>query len=205
MIKVKICGTTNLEDALTAIRCGADALGFIFWNRSPRCVDAKTAHRIIGDLPPFITTVGVFVNEAADVVNTIVKDCRLDRVQLHGDETPEYCDKIHAKTIKVFRVKEAEDIKAIRDYNNVSTYLLDAYLEGLPGGTGRVFNWDLAVDAKKFGPIILSGGLTPENVKEAVLKVRPYGVDVCSGVELKPGKKDPEKVLRFVKEVRGFQ
>ncbi len=199
--KVKICGMTNIEDAIMAVEAGADALGFIFYPKSPRSIDTKSAARIIKELPPFVLTVGVFVNDTPDLVNKTVAECGLDRVQLHGTEGPEYCAKVNAKVIKALRVSEISDISVIKEYC-VSAYLLDAYHEDLHGGTGKTFDWDIAVAAKRFGNIILSGGLTPENVQDGIRRVKPSVVDVCTGVESRPGKKDPEKIKRFIEKVK---
>lgn len=199
--KIKICGITNIEDAMAAAGAGVDALGFIFYPKSPRGVDMKTAARIIKELPPFVLSVGVFVNETPEQVNRVTAECGLDRVQLHGTEGPSYCGRVNAKVIKALRVSDIKDVDAIKDYC-VSAYLLDAYQEDVHGGTGKTFDWDIAVAAKRFGNIILSGGLTSENVQEAVRRVEPYVVDVCTGVEMKPGKKDPEKMKRFIEKVR---
>lgn len=199
--KIKICGITNIEDAMTAVHAGVDALGFIFYPKSPRGVDTKAAARIIKELPPLVLSVGVFINETPDVVNRAVAECGLDRVQLHGTEGPGYCGRVSSKVIKAIRVSDVGDIDAIKDYC-VSAYLLDTFQEGMHGGTGKTFNWDIAVAAKRFGNIIVSGGLTPENVQDAIVHVKPYAVDVSSGVELRPGKKDPEKIKWFIEKVR---
>ena len=202
MVRVKICGITNADDALLAAECGADALGFVFWKESPRYVEPGEAGRIIGKLPPLITPVGVFVDESLERVNEIACGARLGAIQLHGSETPEYCSRVNAAVVKTFRIKEGMDINPMGGYR-VSAYLLDTFRAGTPGGTGITFNWDIALEAKKFGRIILSGGLNPENVKEAVLRVNPYAVDVSSGVELRPGKKDPDKISGFIKNAKG--
>ncbi len=196
--RVKVCGTTRLKDALLAVECGADAIGFIFYKKSPRYVSAKVAGEICSKLPPFVHRVGVFVNEAADKINRIVDRCGLDAVQLHGDESPAFCKKIKCRVIKVVRVKDTSSLKEMSRYS-VDAFLLDTYKENQWGGTGNVFDWKLAARAKKYGPVILAGGLNPRNVKEAIQKVRPYGVDVSSGVEQSPGKKDPKKVKAFLK------
>jgi phosphoribosylanthranilate isomerase len=198
MVQVKICGITSLEDAHTAVDCGADALGFVFYPPSPRYVTPEQAARIIRALPPFVTTVGLFVDVTCDVVNEMVACCGLDRVQLHGRETPEFCRQISRPVIKAIRIKNAESLSPVPDYV-VSAYLLDAYVEGaLPGGTGASFAWELAARAKPYGPIILAGGLTPENIDSAIAQVRPYGVDVSSGVERLPGVKDHQKIRHFI-------
>ena len=199
--RVKVCGTTRLKDALLAVECGADAIGFIFYKKSPRYVTAKTAKEICSKLPPFVHRVGVFVNETADKINRIADRCGLDAVQLHGDESPAFCKKIKRRVIKVVRVKNTASLKEMSRYA-VDAFLLDTYKEHQWGGTGKVFDWELATRAKKYGPVILAGGLNPGNVKEAIQKVQPYGVDVSSGVEQSPGKKDPRKVKAFLKALR---
>jgi phosphoribosylanthranilate isomerase len=200
-MKVKICGITNLEDALYAADCGADALGFIFYAKSPRCVTPDKAASIISQLPPFITTVGVFVNERPDEMIRIMKMTGIKVLQLHGEETAETC-KIWSPVIKSFRVKNMTDLKQLEQYPCASACLLDTYSEAEYGGTGRVFNWDIAVEAKKICRIILAGGLTPENVEAAALHVKPYAVDVASGVEAEKGKKDLNKVKVFIERAK---
>jgi phosphoribosylanthranilate isomerase len=200
-VKVKVCGTTRLKDALLAVECGADAIGFIFYKKSPRCVSVKTAKEICSKLPPFVHRVGVFVNETADAINRIADRCGLDAVQLHGDESPAFCKKIKHRVIKVVRVKDLGSLKGLSRYP-VDGFLLDTYKEDQWGGTGKVFDWELAARAKRYGPVIIAGGLNPRNVKAAIQKVKPYGVDVSSGVEQSPGKKDPKKVKAFLKAVR---
>ena len=201
--KVKICGTTSLNDALLAIESGADAVGFIFYKESPRNISEKDVKDIVVRLPPFIETVGVFVNETSDKVNRIAEQCRLTAVQLHGDESPAFCRRIKRRVIKAVRVKDAESLKGMSGYD-VSGYLLDAFNEESRGGTGKIFDWNLALRAKKQGPVIIAGGLNPFNVYTAIHRVKPYGVDVCSGVEKSPGIKDPGKVCEFIKAVRKF-
>jgi len=201
--KVKICGTTSLKDALLAIESGADAVGFIFHKESPRNISQKDVKDIVVQLPPFIETVGVFVNETSDKVNRIAEQCRLTAVQLHGDESPAFCRRVKRRVIKAVRVKDAESLKGMSGYD-VSGYLLDAFNEESRGGTGMVFDWNLALRAKKQGPVIIAGGLNPFNVYTAIHRVKPYGVDVCSGVEKSPGIKDSEKVDEFIKAVRKF-
>jgi phosphoribosylanthranilate isomerase len=198
MVQVKICGITSLEDAHTAVDSGADALGFVFYPPSPRYVTSEQAEQIIRTLPPYVTTVGLFVDVTSEVINETVARCGLDRVQLHGREPPAFCRRIGRPVIKAIRVKNAESLKPLPDYQ-VAAYLLDAYVEGaLPGGTGAPFPWELAVQAKPYGPVILAGGLTPENVETAITQVRPYGVDVSSGVERAPGVKDRRKIRQFI-------
>lgn len=198
MCKVKICGITNLEDALIACEYGADALGFIFYKKSPRFIDPEQAKEIVKGLPPFITTVGVFVDEELYKINEIVEKIGLNVVQLHGNESPEFCKGIERKVIKAVRIGKGQMVKIPLQKYSVSAYLLDTYQEGIPGGTGETFNWEIAKEAKRFGKIILAGGLTPQNVAEAVRIVMPYGVDVSSGVEEVPGKKDSKKIKDFI-------
>ena len=202
-IKVKICGTTSLKDAFLAVESGADAIGFIFYKMSPRNISQKEAKEIILQLPPFIETVGVFVNETSDKINRIAEQCKLNSIQLHGEESPALCRRVKRKVIKAFRVKNADSLKSIASYN-VSGFLLDSYNDGSKGGTGQVFDWNLALRVKKQGPVILAGGLNPYNVFTAIHRVKPYGVDVCSGVENSPGIKDHEKIRAFIKSVRRF-
>lgn len=201
MTRVKICGITNIDDAASAVECGADAIGFIFFEESPRHIEVEEAGRIASELPPFITTVGVFVNEGADRVNSIVKSAGLDCAQLHGEEAPEVCRAVEARVIKAVRVSGRDDLRGLDSYD-VRAFLLDTFCEGVKGGTGRTFDWDIALEAKKLGTVILSGGLTPENVADAIRHVRPWAVDVTSGVEKAPGRKDPEKIKRFIDGVR---
>lgn len=201
-VKIKICGMTSIEDTLLAVKGGADAVGFIFYKKSPRAVSAKTVKSIVSALPPFIETVGVFVNETADRINRIADSCNLSAVQLHGDESPAFCKKIRRKVIKAVRVQGKESFKGLSSYK-VSAFLLDAFSEEQRGGTGETFDWRLVSEGKKYGPIILAGGLDPKNVAHAIQKVKPYAVDVCSGVERQPGQKDPVRLKAFIKAVHG--
>ena len=201
--RVKICGITNLADALAAIEAGADALGLNFYEKSPRHISLKTAAEIASHLPPFVMRVGLFVNAPEELVTRAIGECSLSLLQFHGDEPPDFCTHFGLMSMKAFRIRDAESLKEIPNYAT-EAYLLDAYSPDARGGTGEKFNWDLAVEAQKFGkPIFLAGGLTPENVAEAVRKVRPFGVDVSSGVESAPGKKDAAKVRAFIEAVRG--
>ncbi|MEK9629780.1 MAG: phosphoribosylanthranilate isomerase [Nitrospinota bacterium] len=199
--QVKVCGMTNLKDALAAVESGADAIGFIFYKKSPRSVNMKTVREIVAELPPFVDTVGVFVNETADQINKIADRCKLDRIQLHGDESPAFCNKIRRRVIKAIRVKDMQSLKNLSNYP-VSSFLLDTYSEEQKGGTGKIFDWNLVHPAKKCGPVILAGGLTPNNVRQAIRRVQPYGVDVCSGVESQPGIKDHTKMKEFLNIVK---
>jgi phosphoribosylanthranilate isomerase len=196
--RVKICGITNLEDALMAVEAGADALGFVFFKGSSRNVAPETATAIIRALPPFIQTVGLFVNEELSVVNSVADGCGLDLVQLHGEESPAFCDAVKRRVIKAFRVKDAAIIDDMAAYQ-VAGYLLDAWSPVAHGGTGTTFNWDIAARAAASHRIILAGGLTPENVAGAIVAVKPYAVDVSSGVESAPGKKLAELVSGFIR------
>jgi phosphoribosylanthranilate isomerase len=200
-MRIKICGITNEEDALISIEYGADAIGFVFHQKSPRVVTPETTKSIISKIPPFITTVGVFVNEDRSKVEGIADDTGLDIIQLHGSEPPEACH-MSKKVIKAIRVKELTDLEPLKRYP-VSAFLLDTYSPHAIGGTGQIFNWDIAVEAKKFGRIILAGGLTPDNVEEAVRWVQPYGIDVSSGVEGdRKGRKDRDKLKLFIETAR---
>ncbi|MBI5491755.1 MAG: phosphoribosylanthranilate isomerase [Deltaproteobacteria bacterium] len=206
--RVKVCGITNIDDALISAEYGADALGFVFWEKSPRYISPDRAAAIIKALPPFITAVGVFVDEPAARVRSIIDASGLGCIQLHGSEPPEECARLNGATgvkiIKAFRVRDRNDISRLREYN-VSAYLLDAFVEGVPGGTGHTFNWEIAIEAKARGRVILSGGLNPENIIQALAKVEPYGVDVSSGVEESPGKKDRDKLIKFIKRVKEYE
>ena len=204
-VRVKICGITNTPDALAAVEAGADALGFMFYEPSPRHVSIPQAADIIRELPPFVMKVGVFVDASEDVVMRAIGDCGLNMLQFHGGETPEYCAQFGLMSMKAFRIRDAESLKPLATYPT-DAWLLDAFVKDKPGGTGEQFNWDLAIEAKKLGrPIFLAGGLTPNNVAEAVKKVQPYGVDVSSGVEAERGKKDHEKVREFIKAAKGVK
>ena len=200
---VKICGITNAEDALAAASAGADALGFNFCESSPRHVSLPMAAQIARTLPPLVVKVGVFVNAPEDLVVRAISECALNLLQFHGDETPEYCRQFGLMSMKAFRIRDAASLDQLSNYPT-EAWLLDAYSPDKAGGTGEKFNWDLAVQAQRMGrPIFLAGGLTPDNVAEAVRKVRPYGVDVASGVEAAPGKKDPAKVKAFITAAKG--
>ena len=200
-VKVKVCGMTNLKDTLLAVEEGSDAVGFIFYKKSPRSVTMKLVREIVLELPPFVDTVGVFVDETADQINKIADYCNLDMVQLHGGESPTFCKRMRRRVIKAFRVIDMQSVKNISNFQ-VSGFILDTFSESLHGGTGKVFDWNLALPAKKFGPVIMAGGLTPNNVRQAIQRVRPYGVDVCSGVESEPGIKDHKKIRFFLKNAK---
>ncbi len=201
--RIKVCGITTRQDAEAAVDAGADGLGFIFADHSPRKVTPAAAKKIISRLPPFVDAVGVFVDEALDVVEKIVGDCRLTIVQLHGSESTAYCGAMPCRVIKAFRVGPELENAALTPYADmVKGFLLDTYHKNMAGGTGKTFNWRLVQKTNPPGPIILAGGLSPANVIEAIKQVRPFAVDVNSGVEYKPGRKDINKLKEFVKKVR---
>jgi phosphoribosylanthranilate isomerase len=200
--RVKICGITNLADAQAAVKAGADALGFIFYEKSQRCMTVPAVAKISKRLPPFVLRVGVFVNAPEELVTRAIGECGLGLLQFHGDEPPEFCMRFGLMSMKAFRIRDAESLKELPKFST-EAWLLDAYSAENLGGTGEKFNWDLAVEAQKFGkPVFLAGGLTPENVAAAVRKVQPFGVDVSSGVESSPGKKDHARVRAFIANVR---
>lgn len=205
-MKIKICGITNRDDAENAIFFGVHALGFIFYPKSKRFVTAEQVQEMTYFLPPFISTVGVFVNEDPGTVNDIVRSCKLDFVQLHGEETSDYCRKMNAKVIKALRVAELSDIEIIPEYQgSVTSILLDTKSDDLYGGTGKVFDWGLALSAKDFDvPIILAGGLSSDNINKAVQLVNPYAVDINSGVESKPGIKDYNKIQEILDIIKAI-
>lgn len=201
-VKVKICGITNAPDAQAAVEAGADALGFMFYEPSPRWIRPVEAAQIIRALPPFVAKVGVFVDASEEVVRRALEETGIDTLQFHGNEPPEFCQKFQAKVIKAFRVRDAQTLRQLAAYNQ-EAWLLDAYAPDKLGGTGTKFNWQLASEAVKLGrPVILAGGLTPENVADAVRQVHPFGVDVSSGVESSPGKKDQAKLREFITAAR---
>jgi phosphoribosylanthranilate isomerase len=192
-MKIKICGITKREDAFCAVDVGADALGFIFVKSSPRYISPRDARKIIQMLPPFIVPVGVFADMAQPDVMEIVEQTSIGCVQLHGDESPKELAKYPVPVIKSFRVDTAFIPEILLRYK-ASAFLFDTKTSGKLGGTGQTFDWDIAVQAKEYGRIILAGGLSPENIIEAIRKVHPYAVDVNSGVEEYPGKKDHAKL-----------
>jgi len=196
--KVKICGITNVADGLMAAAAGADMIGLMLYEGSPRRITLPVAMVIARALPPFVLRVGVFVNPTEELVRRAITECKLNLLQFHGDETSEFCTQFGLMSLKAIRVRDAGSINQLADFQT-DGFLLDAHSKSGLGGTGEQFNWDLAVAAQKFGkPIFLAGGLTPENVADAVRQVRPFGVDVSSGVESAPGKKDPAKVRAFI-------
>src|SRR5215813_3531456 len=202
MTRVKICGITEFEDARDAALLGADAIGLNFYPSSPRYIEPARAAKIIEHLPPFVTIVGVFVNHPdPHNLEDFALSLGLHAVQLHGNETPDYCSVIQrVKVIKVFRVDAGFRVDILRNHGS-GTFLLDACSANLYGGTGRTFKWDQVYGANAFGSIIIAGGLTPENVPQVVKELHPFAVDVASGVESKPGKKDYEKMRLFIEAV----
>ncbi len=200
--RVKICGITRVEDMLDAAMSGADAIGLVFYEKSPRNVSIAQAVRLLTHLPPFVTVVGLFVNATAQRVREVQNSVSLDVLQFHGDESPQFCEQFQSHYLKAIRVKPGVDLlQCAADFSSAQGLLLDAHVEGIPGGTGAVFDWTLIPPQFPL-PLILSGGLHAENVAEGIRLVRPWAVDVSSGVELSKGIKDAAKVSRFMQEVR---
>jgi phosphoribosylanthranilate isomerase len=200
--QVKICGVTSVADALAAAGAGADMIGLMFYDGSPRHVTLAQAAEIARALPPFVLKVGVFVNPDEAQVMEAIAACGLNLLQFHGDEPSDFCTQFGVMSLKALRVRDSESLQTLANFHT-DAFLLDAYSKGGLGGTGEKFNWDLAVAAQKFGkPIFLAGGLTPENVADAVKQVRPFAVDVSSGVEAAPGKKDAAKVRAFIQAAK---
>lgn len=202
VVRCKICGITRLEDALAAVAAGADAIGLVFYARSPRSVSIEQARSIVAGLPPFVTTVGLFVDMPQAEIEQVLAAVPLDLLQFHGDESAADCDALKRPYIKALRVRAEDDVTALVDaYPGARAVLLDTFVDGVPGGTGQAFDWAL-VPARLGKPVILAGGLTPENVAAAIAQVQPYAVDVSGGVELAKGIKDAAKVKDFVHAVR---
>ena len=200
--RIKICGITRVEDALAAAHSGADAIGLVFYERSPRHVSIAQAAQLAAALPPFVSAVGLFVNAEAALVREVLSRVPLDLLQFHGDESPEFCAQFARPYIKAIRVKAGVDLlQCASAFRSAKGLLLDAHVEGMPGGTGATFDWTLIPEQLPL-PIILSGGLNAENVAAAVGQVRPYAVDVSSGVEAGKGIKDAAKIARFIQEVK---
>jgi len=199
--RIKICGITRLEDALSAIDAGADALGFVFYPPSPRAITAQQAAEIIRQIPPFITTVGLFVDEQRETIQEILQITQLDLIQFHGHETSGFCESFSRPYIKAIRMRGGIGLKVMHeDYMSAAGLLLDTYQKGVPGGTGEVFNWDvIPPDLAKL--CILAGGLNEKNIEQAVRQVQPYAVDVSGGVELKPGIKSAKEIQAFIRGV----
>ena len=201
-VKVKICGLTNLADAQAAVEAGADLLGFIFAEHSPRRVTVEDVAAFVRHLPLHVLRVGVFVDPAEELVTRAASACALNLLQFHGNESPAFCTQFGVMSVKAFRVRDEQSLSALPAYHT-DAWLLDTYSDTHAGGTGRTFNWNLAIAAKRHGrPIFLAGGLTPENVAEAVQRVQPFAVDVSSGVEAAPGRKDHAKVAAFIQAAK---
>ena len=201
--RIKICGMTRKVDVDLAVQLGVDALGFVFVKTSPRYISPEDVREIIADVPPFVDTVGVFSNEDPAIVHEIVQYCGLSVVQLHGSEPPQYSDAINCRVIKAFRVSADTSAELLAVYKGaVDGFLLDAYQKGVAGGTGQIFDWGLVNILSPPGPVILAGGIKPENVGAAILEVAPFAVDLSSGVEIEPGVKDPQKIKDLMAEVR---
>ncbi|MDH3770616.1 MAG: phosphoribosylanthranilate isomerase [Nitrospirota bacterium] len=204
-IKIKICGITNLEDAGVAVEAGADALGFVFYSQSPRCIESAIAKRIIAQLPPFVIPVGVFVNHDQETIRNVFDECGLAFAQLHGEETPTFCESLGRPVLRALRLRDRGSLLALAENKGrmgVRGFVVDAFSREAYGGTGQTVDWSLAREVAQAAPILLAGGLTASNVQEAIRKVQPYGVDVSSGVEKSPGQKDHEKIRNFTQAVR---
>jgi phosphoribosylanthranilate isomerase len=201
MTRIKICGLTRVEDVLSAVNSGADALGLVFYDKSPRYVNLQQATQLAAAIPPFVTLVGLFVNAGAEQVRRAMQAVPLDVLQFHGEEKPAFCEQFARPYLKAIRVKEGVDlVQCATEFSGAQGLLLDAFVDGMHGGTGASFDWAL-IQKNLALPVILSGGLHAGNVAEAILQVRPYAVDVSSGVEVSKGIKDAAKIAAFIKEV----
>ena len=198
--RVKVCGITNIEDALAAAQAGADAIGLVFYAKSPRAVTAEQAAKIVAALPPFVTTVALFVDARADEVQQILQQVPIDLLQFHGDESPEFCISFQRPYIKALRMQPGIDItQQANMHRSALGILLDAWVPGVPGGTGQTFNWNDIPSLAQ--PLVLAGGLTPDNVQQAITQVSPWAVDVSGGLEMSKGRKDHAKVQAFMQAV----
>jgi phosphoribosylanthranilate isomerase len=202
MMRVKICGITSREDAWAAVEAGADALGFIFVKGTPRYIEPEAAAAIVAEMPPFLTTVGVFVNRTPEEIERIVRASGLNLAQLHGEESPADCRRLRVPFVRVIRVQDECDLEALHIFPEAKGFLLDSYVADQQGGTGKSFPWEIAAKAARQARVILAGGLTPDNVALAVALVRPYAVDVSSGVEACQGRKDHRKVREFIERAK---
>ncbi len=201
-VRVKVCGITRVDDALTAVRLGAHAIGFVFWTRSARYIPPHVARKIITVLPPFVSVVGVYVDPDSEWVEETCSVAGLSLLQFHGDESPEFCSQFSLPYIKAVRIRTGVDLlQYAARYSSASALLLDTYVEGVPGGTGHTFDWSLTPQNLSL-PLILSGGLHADNVSEAIKETRPWAVDVSSGVEVAKGIKDADKIAAFMTGVR---
>ncbi|WP_022964208.1 phosphoribosylanthranilate isomerase [Halopseudomonas pelagia] len=202
MVRIKICGITRVEDALAAAQAGADAIGLVFYAPSPRAVSPATARQILRALPPFVTSVGLFVNASAQEINAVLAEVPLDVLQFHGDEPAAFCDQFNRPYLKALRVQAGDDLNTLAGrWPDASGILLDSYKAGVPGGTGEIFDWSLIPSARTW-PLILAGGLSAENVAEAISNTLPWAVDVSGGVEQAKGVKDVVKINSFIQEVK---
>ncbi len=204
-IKIKICGITNLQDAEAAVEAGADALGFVFYPKSPRAIEPAVAKRIIANLPPFVLPVGVFVNHDLAAIRNVFDECGLTLAQLHGDETPTFCEALKRPVLRALRLRDRSSLLSLAEYKGrigIKGFVIDAFSSQAYGGTGQTVDWSLAREVAMVTPIILAGGLTPTNVQEAIQHVQPYGVDVSSGVGETPQKKDHDKIRAFTQAAR---
>lgn len=203
-VRIKICGLTRAQDVKNAVAEGADALGFVLYAPSPRAVTAEQAAQLIKEVPAFVTTVALFVNESAEEIQRVLSICPFDLLQFHGDESPEFCRQFNRPYMKAIRVRSADDIhSAVQQYPDTKALLLDAYVENLPGGTGQAFDWRLIPQLSV--PWVLAGGLNPTNVAEAINQVTPFAVDISGGVEASKGIKDRKKIQEFISEVRNVE
>ena len=201
-VRVKICGITSVEDALVAVSAGADAIGLVFYPESPRYVTVATATKIAASVGPFVTVVGLFVDATSAEVERVVESVSLHLLQFHGNETVEFCESFQRPYLKALRMRPELDLQgAMSRYGSAAGILLDAYRKGVPGGTGETFDWR-RVPSQSEQAVVLAGGLTPENIIDALAATRVYGVDVSGGVESLPGKKDPTKVVNFIRRVK---
>jgi len=199
--RIKICGITRVEDAVAAVNAGADAIGLVFYEKSPRHVSVEQAIEIVKKVPAFVSVVGLFVDAPSEYIKTILSQVHLDLLQFHGNETPAQCQQFHLPYIKAIRVKpDSNLVQYALDFNDAKALLLDAYTKGVAGGTGQVFDWKLIPNSLAHH-VILAGGLTPDNVTEAIAQVHPYAVDVSGGVELSKGIKSADKISAFIKGV----
>ncbi|MBF0358759.1 MAG: phosphoribosylanthranilate isomerase [Magnetococcales bacterium] len=200
-VRIKMCGFTNRADLQVAVQAGVDAVGFVFYPPSPRGVTIEQAAELTSELPPFVTVTGLFVNATRHEIENTCSKVRLDLIQLHGDELPSDCIDLPRRAIKAVRVKSSDDLLELEKYR-VSGLLLDAKVKGIYGGSGESFDWSLLAEYHAPAPLILAGGLDPDNVADAIRQVQPYAVDVSTGIESAPGRKDPKKIVRFINEVR---
>lgn len=200
-----MCGITSIEDALAAVDAGADALGFVFYAKSPRAVTLEKVRSIIDGLPPFVTTVALFVDAEVDFIQQVIRETQVDLLQFHGNESACFCNQFNRPYIKAIRMQADTDLLALSDdYISAQGLLLDAYVKGIPGGTGETFNWQWVADlpAEVRRSVVLAGGLIPDNVAQAIRVAQPYAVDVSGGLEVRPGQKSLVKIQHFMRSVR---